>query len=1026
MNFSFDYHKSLTSLHVGCEEPRAYYIPYQSESAALKDIRSQSTNFVSLCGDWDFKYYSSVEDIGDFCADGFYMGDFDKLTVPMSWQTQFERGYDFPNYKNVNYPFPINPPHVPNKIPCGLYVRSFNVTKKMLKEKSLYLNFEGVDSCFYLFVNNKFAAYSQVSHMTSEIDITPFVFAGRNTLKVLVFKWCDGSYLEDQDKYRYSGIFREVYLLMRDAVHIKDIYARQEVSKDLTHADIELSLTSNGKCDTSYKLISPCGETVSHGNIEVIRNGKTDISIDAPVLWNDEEPKLYTLLVTSGSETICLFIALRRIETVNRTILINGKKVKAKGVNRHDSDPILGYATPMDHMIRDLHIMKRHNVNTVRASHYPNDPRFLTLCDKLGFYVIDEADLECHGMNENYIRDDYAWGTLTDSEEWTEAYLDRVKLMFERDKNHGCIIFWSLGNEFGVGKNQRVMAEYVHNRMPGSFVHCEDVTRGRTNKAKRMEGGDWSFIDVDSRMYLTPVDAEKLYLSDENNKLPFFLCEYSHAMGNGPGDFKDYWDMIYKYDSFFGGCVWEFTDHALATGDKYNDPHYIYGGDFGEFSEETSFCVDGLVYPDRRPHTGLLEYKQVLKPFIIEGFDLESGKLTIRSRRLFKSLSDIDMLWKITGNGKVLCEGKTTGLQIAPEECSTFTLPVSDVKLDGYCYLDLSFVQNETTEWADAGFEIGFDQITLCESHKGNIPSRISDTISTEMDERNIFVRANDTVYTVNRTSGLITSICASGREMLKTPIAPTIWRAPTDNDRKIRKVWEQFGFDRIMPFCHYTRLSGTEENPVIEAKLTLGAPARYTLMDIDVSYSFGASDGVKISMNVNVEERTARLPRFGVEFIMPEDTEKIKYFGRGETESYFDKNLASKIGLYSTTVHEHFEHYVKPQENMAHADTKWVQVYSYAGHGLLAAKTEGGMDISFNASHYTPMTLTKAAHDFELTPMKETCVNIDYRQDAIGSQSCGYETAKKYQLCEKKFNFTFRLIPVFAENVDPFDYTDI
>ncbi|MBQ8207370.1 MAG: DUF4981 domain-containing protein [Clostridia bacterium] len=1027
MNFNFDYHKSLRDLHVGCEAPRAYYIPYQNETAAIKDDRTQSANFISLCGDWDFRYYPSVSEINDFCAEDFCIKDFDKLTVPMSWQVKYERGYDTPNYTNANYPFPINPPHVPNENPCGLYVRSFNVTEKMLKEKTLYLNFEGVDSCFYLFVNDKFAAYSQVSHMTSEIDITPFVKKGKNTLKVLVLKWCDGSYLEDQDKFRFSGIFREVYLLMRDPVHIVDIYARQDTAKDLSHADIDLSLTANGKCETSYKLICPCGKTVANGKINVSKEGSALISIDDPILWNDEDPKLYSLIITAGTETVCLYLALKRIETINRVIYINGKKVKAKGVNRHDSDPILGAATPMDHMLRDLYILKRHNVNTIRTSHYPNDPRFLGLCDRLGFYVIDETDLECHGMNGNYNSMNH-WDDLSDSDEWTEAYLDRVKLMFERDKNHGCVIFWSLGNESGIGKNQQIMAEYLHSRMPGCFVHCEDLTRRIIEGSKnKIEENGWNFVDIDSRMYPSVYEIDEKHLKDKSNKLPFFLCEYSHAMGNGPGDLKKYWDYIYKHDSFFGGCVWEFTDHSVATGDnKYADPHYVYGGDFGDFSTDCNFCVDGLVYPDRRIHSGLLELKQIIKPFAVTNFDTENGKVQIKNLRYFKTLEDLNMVWKVTKNGKVIAEGKLTGINIKPQTCRTYALPISEIEKDGYTYLDLSFRQNKTTKWAEIGYEIGFEQLVLSEDHKGSVTERISDDVSTDMDEKNITVTAGDTVYTVSRSSGLITSIVSNGRELLKAPITPTVWRAPTDNDRYIKNEWMKLGYDRAISFCHYVKLIGTADQPMIEALISLGAAARFEILKAKVTYSFGAADGVRISMDVNVAKSAEHLPRFGVKFLMPEDTEKIKYFGRGDAESYVDKRHASKMGLYSTTVHEHFEHYVRPQENMAHADTKWTQIYSYAGHGLMAAKVEGGKDFSFNASHYTAKVLTETAHDYELVPMKETAVNIDYRHGGIGSNSCGGPLGKEFRFDEKQFNFSFRLVPVFAENVDPFDYTDI
>lgn len=1022
MNFSFDYHKSTEHLHVGCEPPRAYYIPYGCEKCAEKDIREESANFISLCGDWDFRYYPSINKIDDFCADGFSSEGFDKLTVPMSWQVMYERGYDTPNYMNTNYPFPVNPPHVPDDIPCGLYVRSFFVTEEMLKSKSIYLNFEGVDSCFYLFVNNKFAAYSQVSHMTSEIDITSFLAKGENTLKVLVLKWCDGSYLEDQDKFRYSGIFREVYLLLRDPVHIVDIYARQEISPALDTADIHLDLTSNGTVETSYKLLSPDGSEIKSGHITVKKSGNALIRIDSPVLWNDEEPRLYSLVLCAGNEVIRIPLALKRIEIKNRVIYINGKKVKAKGVNRHDSDPILGSATPMDHMLRDLYIMKRHNINTIRTSHYPNDPRFPGLCDKLGFYLVDETDLETHGMNV------VNWSQLTDSEEWTEAYLDRVKLMFERDKNHGCIIFWSLGNESGVGRNQKAMSDYLHERMPGCIVHCEDHTRRMMSEAgaKQIKENGWEFVDVLSRMYPSVSEIEEKYLKNKNETLPFYLCEYCHAMGNGPGDLKDYWNLIYKYDSFFGGCVWEFTDHSVATGEsKYTAPRYVYGGDFGDFSLDENFCVDGLVYPDRRPHTGLLELKQVIKPFAVTAFDAKAGKVQIKNLRFFTSLDDLDLFWKVTRNGEIIKEGRIVSPAIRPQSAKTFTLPISDIAEDGYTYLDISLRQNTTKPWADAGYEVGFEQFVISENHPAKrLPSHAS--IRTTVLDKEIIVSAGENEYRVSRTSGLITSICGGGREMLDSPIRPAIWRAPTDNDKVIKNDWYKFGYDRQSTTCICCELEKDGTNPIIKAELSLGGTSRPEVARINVTYTFYAKYGVKTDMKVKVAEKAPVLPRFGVEFLMPEDTEKIKYFGRGEAESYIDKRWASKMGLYSLSVSENFEHYVRPQENSAHADTKWAEIYSYAGHGLLASKVCGAKDFSFNASHYTPLMLTKTAHDFELVPLRQTCVNIDFRQNGIGSHSCGPELDKRFKLDEKEFDFSFRLIPVHAENIDPFDYTDI
>ena len=461
MSFKMNYHKGLEHLHVKCEKPRAYFIPYQDEKNATADNRSKSYNFISLCGDWDFKYYPSFAELSEDVL--LSCNEFGKIMVPRSWQSDLGKGYDTPNYLNVRYPIPVDPPHVPDNNPCGLYRREVFIHKDMLK-KQVYINFEGVDSCFYLYINDQFAAYSQVSHMTSEIDITSLLHEGINTIKVVVLKWCDATYLECQDKFRYSGIFREVFLLLRDKVHITDVYNKISVDEDLANAIVCTEISANGKTNVAYKLISPDGETVECGETEINENGEIEFAVTSPSLWSDEDPALYTLYLASGTEHICFFVGLKRIEIKDSVVYINGEKAKLKGVNRHDSHPILGSTTPIDHMLEDLYIMKRHNVNCIRTSHYPNDPRFLGLCDKLGFFVVSEADIETHGMSVWGVDN---WDGLTDSPDWTAAYLDRAERMFERDKNHACVVMWSVGNESGVGRNYQAMSEYFTRRMPG-------------------------------------------------------------------------------------------------------------------------------------------------------------------------------------------------------------------------------------------------------------------------------------------------------------------------------------------------------------------------------------------------------------------------------------------------------------------------------------------------------------------------------------------------------------------------------
>ncbi|MBR6708544.1 MAG: DUF4981 domain-containing protein [Clostridia bacterium] len=1025
----FKFHRSTEYLHVGCEKPRAYFIPYQNAAAADRaeetNNRALSDRFRTLCGDWQFIWYPSVNDVPDFIAPDFCMENADRMTVPMNWQLALDRGYDIPQYTNIRYPFPIDPPHVPDDNPCGLYARTFYLDEHAL-EKTVYINFEGVDSCFYLYVNDCFVGYSQVSHMTSEFNLTPYVHAGENSIKVLVVKWCDGSYLEDQDMFRFSGVFREVYLLLRDRVHLVDFFARPQLSDDFSGGTLDLSLWTNGPLTVRYTLCRPCGCAIAQGEIasDSENPGELSLPVEQPALWSDEKPTLYVLRLDAGEEHLRIPIGFRRIEVKNKTILINGKKVKAKGVNRHDSHPLLGHATPMDHMLRDLYIMKSHNVNMVRTSHYPNDPRFVGLCDKLGLYVCDETDLETHGMQPKK----GCWGELTDTEAWSASYLDRVERMFERDKNHPSIIMWSLGNEMGVGRNQKLMCDYLHRKDKSRLVHCEDISRFLMKKvfsddpAQRREG-QCEYIDVESRMYPTLDEIKTGYLENRNITHPFFMCEYSHAMGNGPGDLAAYWEMIYRYDAFFGGCVWEFIDHSVAIGDRFGKPGYTYGGDFGEYPHDGHFCVDGLVYPDRRPHTGLLELKQVLKPFAQLDFDPEKKTVRIKNLRCFNTLEDADLCWSVEVDGRTVAEGCIAALSIKPQTSRRITLPWGELPA-GIATLNLALRSNRSYPWAAAGHELGFVQVEIPNTARTVQPILpvIPDGTRFGVVEtpRCFTITAGETVYTIDRVHGLVSAIEDHGAALLAAPITPTIWRAPTDNDRVIRHKWQNEGFHRLQVKCYACTLAAFDDrHAVITADVSLAAPALPPVLRAVLTYTVYASGGLMIDLDASIRSGIPFLPRIGFEMQMPEGAERLRYFGRGPVESYIDKRHASRLGLFETTVTEHFEHYVRPQENCAHADTKWMDVSSHAGHGLLFAAVDG--DFSFNASHFTPHQLTETAHDYELVPRKETVINIDYRHSGIGSNSCGPELDRRWRLDADHYTFSFRILPCFVNNTDEF-----
>ncbi len=1012
-------------LHIGCEQPRAYFVPFHNEAVALSGNRDKSHYFRNLCGDWGFTFYPSVNDLPE---DFLGIPSKDTLNVPRSWQTMTGRGYDIPNYVNVLYPIPFDPPFVPDDNPCGLYTRTLSIHPAML-EKSLFLNFEGVDSCFYLYINGVFVGYSQVSHMTSEFDVSKYLHAGENTIQVLVLKWCEATYLEDQDKFRWSGIFREVYLLLRDPVHITDVYVRPMLNDAYTRGGCPTEVTVNGEALVEYRLLRPNGMQIESGSIVIREKGTFDLLIDDPELWSDEIPALYTLLLKCGTETIVLRPGFRDIQVKDGILYFNGRKIKLKGVNRHDSHPHLGSATPLDHMIRDLMIMKQHNVNAIRTSHYPNDPRFPGLCDEYGFYLIDEADIETHGAQPAG-----NWDLFTESDEWTAAYLDRAERMFERDKNHPCVLMWSVGNESGVGKNHRLMSEYFHRRAPGCLVHSEDASRRNADRLRQdlkdktdEEIGtalECDYIDIESRMYPSPAEIKKTYFDRRLFSKPLYLCEYSHAMGNGPGCLKEYWDLIYSEDRFMGGCVWEFIDHSFAIGDDpLAYPHYTYGGDFGDTPHDGNFCVDGLVYPDRRPHTGLMEYKQVIKPFAVESFDPATGKVVIKNLRYFTDLSDMDFVWTVEYNGEPVACGRA-GLPVEPQETAELILPADAWDRSANGYITITAVQNTPTAWGDIGYEIGFEQLALPAEAFAPVPMAETmspyATIACEQTLSTITITTAETVYVINRKSGLVTSICDNGHELLASPIRPTVWRAPTDNDRNIRHHWENAGYRGATTRCGSCAVTSIDEKQVtVTVALSMAAAYRNPILKMIAGYTVYAEGGIRLDITADVAENIPFLPRFGVEFLMPAESEYLSYFGRGPVESYRDKRHASRQGIFKSTVSDHFEHYVRPQENMAHADTRWMQVTSVAGHALLAVST--GEDFSFNCSHFTPEYLTATSHDYELVPMKETCVNLDMIQSGIGSNSCGPGLNGCWQLKEKVLRFSVRLLPTHAAGSAPF-----
>ena len=1014
------YHEDPHILHKGCLEPHAYLLPFGREQE--KDLspfsayleREKSARFVSLCGKWDFRFYPSVAQVPDLSDPNPVLPDADVIDVPRSWQTCTDKPWDKPHYVNVLYPFPVDPPFVPDENPCGLYTRTFLYEKSARPGQSVRLVFEGVDSCFYLYVNHRFAAYSQVSHATSEVDITPYLTEGENRLDVLVLKYCDGSYLEDQDKFRFSGLFREVYLLFRDCAHLSDVYLHPTVDADLETASLSAELESMGPVSGTAALFSPKGEEIR--SLPFSFEGKTELDfgqIRSPELWSDETPDCYTLRLLCGEECFLLPFGFRRLEIRDRVVYINGKPEKVKGVNRHDSHPLLGAATPLSHMLKDLHLIRDFNCNMIRTSHYPNDPRLPGLCDMLGLYLCSECDIECHGLSPAG-----NWDLLTDSPEWTEAYLDRARRNMEMNKNHPCVLLWSLGNESGIGRNFRAMADYFHARMPGCLVHSEDASR-RVCENRKKEGYtraevNCDYVDVESRMYPSPDAIRKTYLEPDDYDHPLFLCEYSHAMGNGPGDLQAYWDLIYATPTFFGGCVWEFTDHSVALPSSRPDtPHYIYGGDFGEYPHDGNFCVDGLVWPDRRPHTGFLEYREVIKPFDarLVRFDRQGALLELCSRKSFTTLEDLTFSWERIRNGKSLERGTFISL-LAPQGKEEIRIAFSgSAENDGLTYLNLY----ATAARQGRPVFVGSVQWPLSEDSRAlRLPeSPAGAVLQTAAFSDALEVRDGQTVYTFSASRGLLSGLSENGIPLLDGPAVPVIWRAPTDNDRYIKSKWTASGYDHMTTRC--ANFTWEHKEPGLfraTARLRMAAPARIPLLALTVEYEIRSGQG--LAFKVKAERLPGNddapfLPRFGIRFKLSGNPGALTYFGKGPCESYEDKCHASRMGLYKTTLDSHFEPYVRPQENMAHNHTFFACLENRSGTGLAAICLE--KPFSFNASRYSAEELTACRHNDELPRTQDAYLYVDYRQSGVGSNSCGPALAEAYRLSEPAFSYSFRLL---------------
>ncbi|MCB6391078.1 DUF4981 domain-containing protein [Dorea formicigenerans] len=1003
------YYEDLSVLHENTMPARAYYIPASKRMDHLVEHREESDRMQLLNGTWKFQYFNSIYDVQEpFFEKDYDTENFDEIQVPSVWQMA---GYDTHQYTNIRYPFPFDPPYVPQDIPCGAYAHTFVYHKDENAPKA-FLNFEGVDSCFYVWINGSYVGYSQVSHMTSEFDITDLLQDGENSIAVLVMKWCDGSYLEDQDKFRMSGIFRDVYILKRPEQAISDYHVKTKIEDMLAKVELDMKFYSPAEVKISIK--DKNGAVVAVGSIA--EEGTAVLEIANPELWNTENPYLYQLILETENEVIVDHIALRKIEIKDQVIYLNGQKIKFRGVNRHDSDPITGFSISVEQITTDLTLMKQHNFNAIRSSHYPNAPFFYEMCDKYGFMVIDEADIEAHGPFMLYREEDTDYNRfkrwnekIADDPAWEAAIVDRVKLMVERDKNRFCIVMWSMGNESAYGCNFEKALAWTKKFDPDRITQYESARYRNYD-----ETYDYSNLDVYSRMY--PALSEIQEYLDKDGSKPFLLVEYCHSMGNGPGDFEDYFQMIQDNDKMCGGFVWEWCDHAIAHGTAENGKTiYAYGGDHGEEIHDGNFCMDGLVYPERTVHTGLLEYKNVYRPVRVVSYDKESGELVLHNYMDFDDLKDYAKIsYELTQDGLVISKGKLAEVSVAPHSEGKTNLKVN-VPENGKCYLKLIYHLKKEMPLLEENHILGFDEIEVsqkdakCQLAEKWLEKTATDSeLQVNEDDTQIHIKGREFSYTIDRRTALFTEMKFAGREYLNHPMELNIWRAPTDNDMYIKAEWKKAHYDKAYTRAYTTEVVQGKHGVKIVSHASVVAETVQKILDVTITWKIDATGKIDADIEATKDGEFPDLPRFGVRMFLDKKLSDARYFGMGPQESYRDKHQAASHGLYRANVSDLHEDYIRPQENGSHYDCGYVELNN-SRYGIAAFS---GSTFSFNASYYTQEELEKKTHNYELTESDSVVLCVDYALNGIGSNSCGPVVLDQYRFNDVLFRFQFTLVP--------------
>ena len=1017
------------------ERPHATTVPYGTRTLALRGETRESEYYKSLNGMWRFHWSSKPAER----PAGFYRVDFDttgwdRIKVPGNWELQ---GYDFPayinnlkdrphQYREYDWPFPVNPPYVNHEDnPVGSYLRHFELSDNW-DGREVFVGFDGVSSAFYLWVNGRQVGYSQNSMNPAEFRITDYLEPGANSIAVEVYRWSDGTYLEDQDMWRLSGIFRDVILYAKPKLHIRDYYARAELDGQYRDAQLEIDIEVKNLGDVpesehtvSVELVDPDGQRVAVDPVlkssvgEIDRHGLTTVAlrglVENPLKWTAETPNLYKLLLTLKGpqgdvlERLSHNFGFRSIEIENEQLLVNGQPILIKGVNLHAHDPYTGKTVSVSRMIQDIELMKKNNVNAVRTAHYPQDSVFYELCDKYGLYVFNEANIESHGVG--FDRE----VTLARRPEWKEAHVDRVAAMVHRDRNHPSVIVWSLGNEAGIGPNFVAAADYIRGVDPTRPLHYLPGYNRWLHPV----------TDIAAPMY-TPIPRVIEYAENDPDR-PLVLCEYSHSMGNSLGNFMDYWEVFRKYDVAQGGFIWDWVDQGLAKTAEDGREYWAYGGDFGEPAHDHNFCINGIVLPDRTPSPSLPEVRKGYQNIWAFPVDLEEGRLRVENEYFFRDLSHVVASWQLLEDGKVIHEEALKLPEISPRSSAEVTIPLEEIEVNPNAeyFLEVRFRKGEGALWAPGGHLLAWNQFELPFQDAANEENDEGKGGRVELVEKEDRFVVNFGAFTadLSKKSGVLTGLRVEETELLKDPFEPNFWRAPTDNDIArgnglafLLEPWESAAENRSVTRVEVVRSDGQAVRIETEAEIPVGETMYRQ------SYTFHANGELVVGTEIEPDGEEPPMMRLGMRMRVPDRFAKVEWYGRGPHETYSDRKSGAPIGIYSMATAELASDYVRPQENGNRTDVRWVRFFDSQGVGFTAS-AEAGNTINFSAWHYTQEQLIEANHTTDLPAEAGFyTINLDYGQMGVGGDDSWSRRARpheKYRLRSEPYSYSIRIAPV-------------